>query len=51
MGPVVIPATLSVMRDHITFGKRHAAILFGSLAALVVVAATPQLLGDRVSAS
>lgn len=50
MGPVVIPATLSVMRDHITFGKRHAAILFGSLAALVVVAATPQLLGDRVSA-
>ena len=36
------------MHLDLSLGKRHLALFLGSIAALVVLAATPQLLGDRV---
>jgi uncharacterized membrane protein YbhN (UPF0104 family) len=38
------------MRAEFDLGKRHAALFLGSIAALLVLALTPQLLGDRVAA-
>lgn len=38
------------MHLDLQLGKRHLALFLGSIAALVVLAATPQLLGDRVEA-
>ena len=38
------------MHSHLELRKRHLALFLGSIAALVVLAATPQLLGDRVEA-
>jgi uncharacterized membrane protein YbhN (UPF0104 family) len=38
------------MHLDLALGKRHLALFLGSLAALVALAATPQLLGDRVGA-
>ncbi len=38
------------MRADFDLGKRHAALFLGSIAALLVLAMTPQLLGDRVAA-
>jgi uncharacterized membrane protein YbhN (UPF0104 family) len=37
------------MRADLVLGKRHAALFLGSLGALVVLATTPELLGDRVA--
>jgi uncharacterized membrane protein YbhN (UPF0104 family) len=34
---------------HLEFRRRHLALFVGSIAALVAIAATPQLLGDRVA--
>ena len=38
------------MRGDLVLGKRHAALFLGSLGALLVLATTPELLGDRVAA-
>src|SRR6185295_19761072 len=38
------------MHLDLSLGKRHLALFLGSIGALVVLAATPQLLGDRVGA-
>ena len=38
------------MHLDLSLGKRHLALFLGSIAALVALAATPQLLGDRVEA-
>ena len=38
------------MHLDLSLGKRHLALFLGSIAALVALAMTPQLLGDRVSA-
>ncbi len=38
------------MHSHLELRKRHLALFVGSIAALVLLAATPQLLGDRVEA-
>src|SRR5215207_4873670 len=38
------------MHVDLSLRKRHIALFLGSLLALVVLAATPQLLGDRVAA-
>ena len=37
------------MHLDLSLGKRHLALFLGSVAALVVLALTPQLLGDRVA--
>ena len=37
------------MHLDLELGKRHLALFLGSIAALVVLALTPQLLGDRVA--
>ena len=38
------------MHLDLSLGKRHLALFLGSIGALVVLAVTPQLLGDRVGA-
>src|SRR4029078_10943832 len=37
------------MHTDLDLGKRHLAVFLGSVAALIVLALTPQLLGDLVS--
>src|SRR5687767_15044779 len=37
------------MQLNLELGKRHAALFVGSIVVLIALAATPQLLGDRVS--
>ena len=37
------------MHLDLDLGKRHLAVFLGSIAALIVLALTPQLLGDRVA--
>ena len=37
------------MRDHLSLDKRHVALFLGPIGVLLVLATTPQLLGDRVA--